>query len=183
VASASLPNHQKRKDAMGLFGNDYDRDYGYRRNWGTGYDNTYRMGNRTGYDRNWGTWGTYANDRDNGYMGGDRDYGYMGGGYDRDYKSRWQTDYGDPFGDRGANTPMRMIRGEYRSDYDRNFRPTGYDRNFGYNASAGYDRDYYEANPMGYDPYPTRNYMGREGTWGRGYDRNNPGRGYDNGWF
>ncbi len=27
---------------------------------------------------------------------------------------RWRTDNGDPFGDRAARTPMRVIRGRFR---------------------------------------------------------------------
>lgn len=154
---------------MALFGRDYDRDYGYRGDaWGRGYDRGYRPG-----------WG--GSNRDDPYLGMtranrgfggsmyDRDYGARG--YDRGYKSRWQTDHGDPFGDRAAHTPMRMIRGPYHRE--------GYDR--GFRGDARYGRDYYEANPMGYDPYGSA----REGTWMRGGERGyRPyGRGYDTGWF
>lgn len=159
---------------MALFGRDYDREYyGYR---GTRND-------MYAYDRGYGT------------------YGAAGVGYDRNYKSRWETDYGDPFNDRGSNTPIRMIRGEYRGydrnygafDYDRGYRGTatgytgvGYDRGFrgtprGY-TSVGYDRTY-AANPVGYEP----NYNRAEMNRGMGYDRTfrtyNRGRGYDQGWF
>lgn len=147
---------------MALFGRDYDRDFGARRSaWDRGYDRTYRS------DWNRG-------DRDNRFWGGasryDREMGASG--YDRGYKSRWQTDFGDPFGDRTSRTPMRMIRGEYEGGYDR-----------GYRGENRYGRDFYEANPMGYEPY-----SGRRGTWSRGYDRGYRGSGrgrggYDSGWF
>ncbi len=64
--------------------------------------------------------------------------------YDASYKSRAQTDYGDPFGDRGRRTPVRVIRGRTSRRYDRNYPPryhtAGYDR--GYRGAArvrGYD--------------------------------------------
>jgi hypothetical protein len=163
----------EQEDAMALFGRDYDRDYGYRGGtWNRDYDRNFRADWNRG-DRDIGDRG--VGNRDMGYWGGnryDRDFGAMG--YDRSYKSRWETDFGDPFGDRSARTPMRMIRGEYE----------GGDR--GYQGANRYGRDYYEANPMGYDPYAGRpGYTGREGTWMRGYDRNyrTSGRGYDTGWF
>ncbi|HET8656132.1 MAG TPA: hypothetical protein VFL93_11500 [Longimicrobiaceae bacterium] len=147
---------------MALFGRDYDRLYG---TWGTGY---------TGYDQ--GYYGG-AQNFGTGY-GYDRGY-YMGNaGYDNNFKSRWQTDNGDPFGDRSARTPMRVIHDN--RGYDRNFRAMGYDRNYTARdrnfTNSGYGRDYYSANPMGYEPY-------RRGSWGR-YDRQiRQGREYDSGWF
>ncbi|HEX6070731.1 MAG TPA: hypothetical protein VFZ18_12935 [Longimicrobiaceae bacterium] len=146
---------------MALF---YDRDLG--RNWHRGYDRGYR--NEAG-------WGGF----DRGGMRGE-------GRYDRGFKSRWQTDYGDPFGDRAARTPMRMIRGEFRGHEDRGF------------GWGSYDRDY-SSSPMGYDPYfdPSRRmstpgqwnrydrgYRGRERGWGMGMrNRSERGERYDEGWF
>ena len=138
---------------MALF---YDRDYGH--HWNRGYDRGYR--GRSG-------WGDF-----------DRGARMSGERYDRGFKSRWQTDYGDPFNDRASRTPMRMIRGEYRGSDDP-----------GFGWSSNYDRDY-SANPMGYDPYfdqprgregigrwnrYDRGYRPRRGSWGMR-------RGYDEGW-
>jgi hypothetical protein len=172
---------------MALFGRDYDRDYGYYGNPRGGYDNGYRGGMM------------YNDMEDRGYRGGmytsyDRGAGYYGStGYDRgDYKSRWQTDYGDPFGDRSAHTPMRVIRGGYHGGN------MGYDRDYGYMGGTRYDReynfggerDYYGGNPSTYDPYMNRSYEGRQGTWNRydanfngGYRNSGYGRGYDRNWF
>src|SRR5690606_33772563 len=104
-----------------------------------------------------------------------------GDGYDTGYKSRWQTDFGDPFNDRGSRTPFRMHRGEFRGPQERDFRgghPGFSDPMRG--AGFNYDRDY-SATPMGFDPYTDqarRGYpMGRAtGRWNR-YDRGYRGRG------
>jgi hypothetical protein len=103
---------------------------------------------RYGRDYNRGGWGEDYGNR--GYYGGgfsDRgggDYGYRTGGYgfdrtpnragwgstyDRDYKSRWQTDYGDPFGDRASGTPIRVMRGEFENENVDRGTWRGYDRN------------------------------------------------------
>lgn len=178
---------------MALFGRDYDRDFGYRGGGTWNRDNrNYQAGWDRGDNRNYqGGWD--RGESDFSYYGGGNRYDRSSGamGYDRGYKSRWQTDYGDPFGDRAARTPMRMIRGEYESRYDRGYQGNagyqGYQGDPGYQGANRYGRDYYEANPMGYDPYSGgQGYAGREGTWMRGYDRNNyrtSGRGYDTGWF
>lgn len=136
---------------MALF---YDREFG--RDWNPGYDRGYRG------EAGW-----------RGYEG----EGMMGRGrYDRGFKSRWQTDYGDPFGDRAARTPMRMIRGEFGGSGDR----------FGWGSS--YDRDY-SGHSMAYDPYlrmprgmPSENRWNR---YDRGYRGNEMGRRgrYDSGWY
>lgn len=181
---------------MALFGRDYDRDYGYGYEGygaGRGYDFGYRQGGYQG-----GGWGGY--DREYGHRG-DRFGGTEFHGYDRGYKSRWQTDYGDPFGDRDSRTPMRMIRGEFRgSDRDVN---AGYDRDTRYGA---YERGYgHNANPASYEPYGDwygAGNRGRERGWNRGRENQNDwnrGRswnrggnrfgygaqrgGYDRGWF
>lgn len=154
---------------MALF---YDRDYGH--NWNRGYDRGYRGRSGwsdldRGFDRNF----------DRGFdRNFDRSQRMSGNRYDGGFKSRWQTDFGDPFNDRGSRTPMRMTRGEFRGSNE---------RDFGWGSS--YDRDY-AANSMGYDPYnnPGRGNQGI-GRWNR-YDRPYRGHrgssmrgGYDEGWF
>lgn len=151
---------------MALFGRDYDREYGYgagprgNRMYGTGWG---------GYDRNYRAGYGGATEYDEGYG----------------YKSRWQTDFGDPYGDRSNRTPMRVIRGEFRGDYGGDYR--GFSR-------PDYDRSgRYGANPMSYDPYENRGgYQGRGtgwnrgGRWNAGANRDYPGYGenrYDRGWF
>ncbi|HET7275987.1 MAG TPA: hypothetical protein VFI91_12535 [Longimicrobiaceae bacterium] len=134
---------------MAFWNRNYDRDYGsYRPR--TGYGAGPRYGQEYGFRgaSPTGMWG----------IPNEPEYGYYGGryGYDANYKSQWQTDNGDPYGDRPSHTPMRMIRGEYEGP-DRGYRSSpGYDR--------GYDRGYtgYSRRPGGY----------------RGY-----GRGYDAGWY
>lgn len=172
---------------MALF-NDYDRNYRYGAyNRGVGYDRD--LGDRMagGARRGWNKLENGA--RDAVDMGGyDRNYVYgagapnrggYGAGYDQDYKSRWETDYGDPFGDRSSRTPIRMTRGEYNAPgYDRGYGNPGYSGGY---SGVGYDRDY-GVNPMSYDPYANRggytradrnvNYgRGNEYGAGRGYDR------------
>lgn len=178
------------------FGNAYGRDPGMGNRggmWGGG-----TTGNRSGwsfgaYDREYGYGGSTMGNA-GGRMSYDMDYGagsttyghtaYGGSdtGYDRDYKSRQQTNQGDPFGDRARNTPIRMTRGEFGHDQ-------GYDRDM----SAGRgdleaDRGYMHG--VGYDPYYNRDDARagtRWGSWGagRGYDTGYRGanRGYDSGWF
>lgn len=173
---------------MALFGRDYDNDYGRDFNRGGMFGNRPRGGRNEVYGNRGDTYGNrggmygggWDQDRNRGSGRGrsdswtgagpgapgydryDRSYrssGY-GGDYDRNYKSQWQTDHGDPFGDRSSHTPMRVIRGEYqaRGDRDRN------DRGW-----FGSDRDRYEAdyssNPMGYDPYRSRE-SSMERGWG-----------------
>lgn len=141
---------------MALF---YDRDYAD--TWSRDYERGYRA-------RPY--WGDV--DREP-RMGRDR--------FDRGYKSRWQTDFGDPFNDRAHHTPIRMTRGEYRGAGE-----------WGYGWGPDYDRDF-STNPMGYDPYYDRNRPTPSiGRWSR-YDRSYRGRGmgrgmgyaasYDEGWF
>ncbi len=83
------------------------REPGYGREFARREPPEYRTG-RFGYGRE--------------YMGYGLGYGAYGGygveygaaGYGREFeKSRWETDYGDPFRDRERGTPIRMIRGEY----------------------------------------------------------------------
>ncbi len=157
------------------FGSDrYDRDYAGRQGGGYGYGGGYGSG-VTGYDRDYGSMGGSGYDREGGRYG----------------KSRWQTDQGDPFGDRERNTPIRSTRGEFEN-YDRDFgaggyRRGGYDRGYG-GADRGYggaDRGYGGAG-RGYGG-ANRGYTGAD----RGYGDNdrgrawsgNRGRGYDRGWF
>lgn len=145
---------------MALFGRDYDRDFGY-------YGDRYRGRGPI----NEGRWAAY--DPDFGYG-----YGAGPAGYDRDfgYKSRWQTDYGDPFGDRMSHTPMRMVRGEFRGGY-------------GAEYGSARERGRYSGMPMGYDPYAGRGYDAYDyGSRGSRWNRDSMrGRGgmmrYDRGWF
>lgn len=197
---------------MALFGNDYDREFGYRggmhdrerenRGWFGGGRETSRPG---GWNEGWGGsqgrgGGGWNRDRmhrdepmDRGYSAGGRgygrDYGRQGGArYDRDwvgrgvydgeYKSRHQTDTGDPFGDRQSGTPVRMIRGEFEARYDRGYHgaESRYDREF--RGEGVYDRGYRGVDRTRYD----RGYMGREPGinnepyYGGGMNR--PERGY-----
>jgi hypothetical protein len=184
---------------MGLFDRDYDREYGSR-----GYDRGFRdrggfMGS-TGYDRNYnsGTRGGYGGTRgptgyDQGFRGRagyDQPYwGYDTWRYDEQYKSREQTDFGDPFGDRQSNTPIRVVEdhrdrggwfGGGGKDYGRDYR---YGAEFRYGSeyrggSTGYrgappasDRQY-GRNPVSYDPYETR---GNDRQRLRGRTRGNTG--------
>lgn len=177
-----------KRNTREFFGMDdrYDRDLG--RSYDRGYNTTYnRSPMAGGYDRGYSSTPGYGTDyAGRGATGGyDRPYrGYDTARYGRDYKSREQTDAGDPFGDRQSGTPMRVMdeprdrggwfgggRG-YDRDYDRGFR---YDRNFGAER-AGYGGDYRGANPMGYDPY-----AGNEAR--RGYDSGFRRRGYERDWF
>jgi hypothetical protein len=118
---------------MGLFDRGYDRDHDRRpRSRDLNYDTwRYRAGNRgdnefggTGYNsRNYFNTTTRPySDYDGAYRsmrgGYDRDMRSVGIGYDEQYKSRAQTDYGDPFNDRESHTPIRVMRGEARG-YDR----------------------------------------------------------------
>lgn len=80
--------------------------------------------------------------------------------YAQHRKTREETDYGDPFGDRQARTPIRVLRGGFAHHDDRPMRGDRYD------------------NP-GFDPYGGRS--GTYGAYGGGYNR-----GYDAGfrdWF
>lgn len=127
-----------KRGGRNMTDNDYDRGFNRGGQGGT-YGNAYGGGGygatRAGYDR------------DVGYGNTDRNYGF-GAGYDRNFHSRAETDYGDPFGDRTSHTPIRVMRGEFHN-YDR-----GYRRNAGNAGNAGnanYDRNY-SANPVGYDP-------------------------------
>jgi hypothetical protein len=144
---------------MGLFGRDYDRDYTY--------DSAYRP-SRSGGRSFWGRSGSPIRPNYEDDFGGR--YGETGWAsspsrpirygresqprgydsfyrgrneYDRPYKSQWQTDYGDPFGDREQQTPMRVIREESRRSRGGLFRDS-------------YDRDYDTGYPMGYRPYSSR---------------------------
>ncbi|MEX2584177.1 MAG: hypothetical protein WD766_12940 [Gemmatimonadota bacterium] len=155
---------------MALFGHDYDEHY-----------RTGAHSNREGWDRygrpprqNHGDYyGAYGG-RNQGWGGSDRsegdryDRGFRPTGYDRGYKSQWETDYGDPFGDRQQHTPMRVIRGEARG-YDAGYRTHDTDRSFRGNRY-----------PMGYQPYSAR------AGYDRGFRTDRPARphgGYDQGWF
>lgn len=138
-------------------------------------------------------------DRGFGASGYDRGYGSHASAYDRGFKDRWQTDNGDPFGDREARTPMRMMRGPFGHEhgYDRDMQGgfrggPGYDRGTHgeFRGGRGYGRDMGARSapggmPVGYDPYTQYDTM-QGGTWaGGGYDRGFRGgrHGYDSRWF
>ncbi len=152
---------------------DYDRQYGRGYDRGTGY---YR--GTTGYYG--GTSSGYGGTT--GYYGGATGYDQAIRGYGRDYKSREQTDFGDPFGDRQSRTPIRMVRereegggwfGWGQSDYDQEYR---YDQGYR-GGEAGYGR--YRTG-VGYDPYASGRYNRSAQQTGRRYDAF---RNYDRGWF
>ncbi|MBA2245700.1 MAG: hypothetical protein H0W11_12140 [Gemmatimonadetes bacterium] len=191
--SAQHAWRETKDETSERFGRDYDR--GYRGGAGRGYAGG--TGGTTGYAGTTGSYGTTGYDRGHGTRG------TTGRGYDdygAGYKSRAQTDTGDPFGDRQSGTPIRMVRQRDEggwfgwgggNDYDRNHR---YDR--GYRGTT-YGQDY-SSNPMGYEPGYGRGTTGarkvneyegqhRHGAGGaRGYDRGFRGgatRGYDRGWF
>jgi hypothetical protein len=177
---------------MALFGRDYDRDFGNRNRGFFGNRNDAGFGNR--YDSGWRSTnrgGMGRSNYDTGYAGsrGWREgWAYDGSyagerGYGREYKSRWQTEQGDPFGDRQSRTPMRVINEDARDAYDHGYfgGRGGYDRGFGNRTQYGRD---YSSNPVGYEPYGGSNTWGREGTSSRGRGRNmGYGRGYDRDWF
>lgn len=168
---------QKKEEVMALFGRDYDRDYGY--NARPRGERPYGAG-PIGYDRNYGpgyTGAGYGRGGQSEPMGYDADHGY---------KSRWQTDFGDPYGDRASHTPFRVMRGEFHG-YGRDFEG-GYDR--GYRGSQTGRPRQYGANPMSYDPHENegRMYQSRPGNWERGgrgsqdSERGRWGQGSDRGW-
>lgn len=146
-----------------------------------GYDAGFRyMGRDDRYGRydsdtrgpRWGAasgWGAGQGWGGGQYGPGYADYRYGPQGYEGGGKSRWEIENGDPFGDRGAHTPMRMTHGPYRSGYG-----ADYDRGYASGPRRGYGRDYYAANPMGYEPY--------RGRWDSENARIRRGR-YDTGWF
>jgi hypothetical protein len=163
---------------MALFGRDYDENYrtgtwSDRGQWGGTNSSGWRTGRDYygGYGANNPGWQSrdrfginrYSSDYDNRFG---PNYGY---GYDRGFKSRWQTDYGDPFGDRQQHTPMRVIRGDAHG-YDRGFRSNQYDRTF--RASRF---------PMGYLPYSVR--AGYDTSYNNNGNYRPYGNGYDRGWY
>ena len=120
--------------------------------YGTEYDRPFRGGSASvgrGY-RYGGDYGSSAGGGGEprplyGYRTGG--FGYRGfvpgqrGAYDRGYKSRSQTDYGDPFGDRTRSTPFRVTRGEFQGRGRSPNRSGPYDRgNYGARRPDPYDR-------------------------------------------
>jgi hypothetical protein len=155
---------------MGLFGRSYDNDYGrdYNRGgmYGAGWGSDRPNRGRDPFDRWSGEEDRpyYRSARGNygpserGYSMRGYDHGYRGEGrYDRNYKSQWQTDHGDPYGDRQSNTPMRVIRGEYESPRERE----GGSSSSWWGGNDRYDREYGAARPR--SPY------GRESSMERGW--------------
>jgi len=176
-----------KRNTREFFGMDDRYDRGYRGD--RDANSTYNRGSGSAgygnrYDRGYGAssvppyGGDYgARDAQGGY---DRSYrGHNTWRYDENYKSREQTDSGDPFGDRSSGTPMRVVdeprdRGWFgRSDYDREHR---YDASFRNDRSSrgdrgGYGGDYRGGHPMGYDPYEGRESRNPAGYRNRGYER------------
>ncbi|MEX2571008.1 MAG: hypothetical protein WD737_06860 [Gemmatimonadota bacterium] len=179
---------------MALFGGGYDNRYtnnwSDRSHWGRSdrpleprssrgygrapYGSDYETGPAAG---GWGAGdhtGGYGQDYQWGRFDRGNDRGYYGAGYDRGFKSREQTDYGDPFHDREQHTPVRVIRGrphfQDEGFRDRNFGGTSYDRSY---ESRGY--------PWGYQPYARR--TGYDGGFDRGPYRGHRSSGYDRGYF
>ncbi|MBB4637704.1 hypothetical protein [Longimicrobium terrae] len=101
------------------FDGDDDRTLAYgARPMGRGsYDRD--MQGRGGYDRDMqgrGMTGGYGGAPMRGRMSYDNDFDHRDGGHG--YKTRQQTDAGDPFGDRQAHTPIRMVNGGFDDRYD-----------------------------------------------------------------
>lgn len=114
----------------------YDRDMSGRGS----YDRD--MQGRGGYDRDMGrgmTGGYGAGTGMRGRMSYDNDFDHRDGGHG--YKTRQQTDAGDPFGDRQAHTPIRMINGGFNDRYD-NGRPGMQGGMRGGMMGGGMGRDY-----------------------------------------
>jgi hypothetical protein len=143
--------HPRRGASHGPFGweagpygdwTGYDEEYGRRgipgRPRGAGFGPYGRQGPRgPGYYRTeppgYGIEYGYEGDVYGGEFAASRyeaEFGPYRGGRDRyeaypRRKSRWETDFGDPFHDRERGTPIRMIRGEW-SRYDEEYeRPRG----------------------------------------------------------
>lgn len=114
----------------------YDRDWhgasdvrGYRDADGN-YGTTHTGGMMGGAGMSGGMSGgmnRYGSDYDRGGMMGRG--GYDRGDYDRGYKTRQQTDAGDPFGDRQSQTPFRVTGGSMGNRGSLNRYDSGYDRN------------------------------------------------------
>jgi hypothetical protein len=209
-----------KRNTREFFGMDNRYDQGMRGGYDRGMNNTYNRstftpGGQGSSNRNRGYGGTTGNAGYGGTMGGQRNTGGYGmdyagrnstGGYDQpywghdtwryddNYKSREQTDAGDPFGDRQSGTPIRVVdeprdRGWFGGssrDYDRNFR---YDRDTRYGSDFTNSRrgntgntGSYSANPMGYDPYDNRG-GDTHRLGGRGSESGFRNRNYDRDWF
>lgn len=114
---------------MARYAGDFTRE-----RWGWGENRDWDRAGRGGY----GYRGGYA--RGDRYDAGYRSYGR---GYDRDYRDRWQTDFGDPYGDRSNRTPFRLIRGEFENREWNQDRWRGYDRDMYARRRYGgrYDRE------------------------------------------
>lgn len=123
--------------------------------------------------------GRYMDDMRQGYMGARRPmepgYEYRGNRYDASFGHRWQTDFGDPFNDRGSHTPFRMMRGPFREGHSDDLREA--QRREGW-AARGYGADY---RARGFDPYDSERPR-RMGAWD-GYGQRGTHWGYDSDWW
>jgi hypothetical protein len=156
----SMKRNTREFFGMDRYDRDYDREmnttYNRNRMGASGYGTSGRMG---AHERG------FSGRRNVGY---DRPYwGYDTWDYDAQYKSRQQTDTGDPFGDRESRTPIRVVdeprdRGWFSSDRE-------YDRGYRYGGDYPYGRG-------------RRSVSAQYGT-GRGYARGHSDRGYDRDWF
>jgi hypothetical protein len=184
-AWSTVRNHGRYDSDFGgqgtAWGAGYDRDYGARRGMtgrngftggmtGGGMSSGMGMSSlNRGYDQDHGGW-----NRDRDWNDRDRD----------DWRSRSQTDAGDPFGDRQNRTPFRVVRGQWsggdrdfgRGDVDRGDRfdrgdmdRTGYRGVQGSGNARGWNQG------VGDDPYyNAQDFRGN-------YDNEYRGRGRD--WF
>jgi hypothetical protein len=134
---------------MANYGRDFGREAGYQ-NYGRGYRDSgfgaSRENRWLGYGRDYPGYGNEERwgSRGRGTWGWNDDYSLDYGarrrGYGADYKSDFQTRYGDPFHDRERGTPVRMMRGEW-GEYDNEFRANRhrdpYGRDYGYRRPGG----------------------------------------------
>ena len=166
--TADSADHLSRR-----IGNRYDRDVRpTQAGWNAGgtQRGRWNLGSDADYGHRWGTGGNWGYDRDMRAGGITPGYG-RASAYDRDfdrgYKSRAETDMGDPFGDRAQHTPIRVVD---EDRWDRNV-----DRDRGWGArDRGYDVGY-RSNGINNDPY----YGGGMNRYDNGYR----GHGRDRDWF
>jgi hypothetical protein len=169
----------------------YDLDYGYggefrgsgsRRpgSWFRGSERSGPQGSRRRYGgagmwRDYG--GEFRRDRsiERGYGGEFRGSHGGEGGYGREYrKSRWQSEYGDPFRDRERNTPVRMMPGEW-DEYGREMLRYGSEYGRGPREFGGESRGW-RGRRSGPEHGGGRSYRGSGAGgeflgWGGGYGR------------
>lgn len=133
------------------FGNEYDRDFGPRRDWGEPTD---RWGQGTGYQGGW--------------RGGDRGFGgyYGGDRYDRGFRNIPGTGYD------------RSYRTFVPTGYDRGFRGNQWGNQ---GSWGGYPGSWNDQGSWNREPFPVRPSTSSHPMTGRGsgYDRGYFGEEYD----